>query len=191
MKKTLLFLISIVCLNARLQAQSSTRKVTLHSVTSIGLLNGSKGAGFSIQSILGVTKKKSFAGIGVGIDQYSFRTIPVFVDLRQQLGRKKRSIYLYADAGYNFGWLTEKEKNLQNQQFASSNFRGGLYYDAGAGYAVTFRSNNALLLSLGYCYKELENKMSTSFCNLTACVAGHETYTYHMPRILLKVGWRF
>ena len=184
MKKLLLLFIIFLCVYTHLSAQ---KKYALRSISSIGLLNGSKGAAFSVQSILGVAVKQSFAGIGVGIDQYSFRSVPVFIDVRQEMGRKLRNVFLYGDAGFNADWLPEKDR----QQFVSYNFRGGLYYDAGIGYTIPVKNYDALLFSLGYSYKELRNTISPPFCITGICNVTKDVYVYHMPRILIKAGLRF
>ena len=170
---------------------SAQQKTSLRSIHSIGLLNGSKGAGLSLQSILGASLKNSFAGVGLGLDHYSFRSIPLFVDFRQELGRKKQRLFVYGDGGYNFDWLTERQANQQRQMFSSINFKGGMYYDAGLGYLVRFDNSNALVFSLGYCYKELKDKVPFTNCSIGACGVRTDTYTYHMPRVLIKAGWRF
>ena len=191
MKKLLLLFILIASMQTLIMAQSSTRqKLTLQSISSIGMLNGSSGAGYSIQSILGAAVYRSFAGLGIGIDQYNLRSIPLFVDLRQELGGKLRNIFFYGDAGYNYGWLTDNQKSKLTQ-YDPHGFNGGLYYDAGLGYAIKCKTDGALLFSAGYSYKELHNKLGYRLCNLTSCTITNDTYTYRMPRIILKAGWRF
>lgn len=170
-------------------AQTPTRhKPVFHSINAMGLQNGSSGSSFSLQSIGSVSVRHSFAGIGVGLDLYKLRSVPLFVDLRQELGGKKRNLFLYGDAGYNLPWLTDEEKS--EQQFNRSHFKGSWYYDAGLGYQFRFHAD-ALLFSAGYSYKELKNRANEFTCTGPQCSMVEQTYRYRMPRIVIRAGWRF
>jgi hypothetical protein len=191
MKKLLLLFIVIICMHMCIRAQElKPRKITLHSISSIGLLNGSSGAGYSVQSILGASLHRSFAGIGIGIDQYHLRSVPLFIDLRQELGGALRNVFLYGDGGYNFGWITDNQKS-QLLLYNPQKFRGGLYYDIGLGYTVKFSSGDALLFTAGYTFKQLNDKVSSIFCSQASCSTNYDTYRYHLQRIILKAGLRF
>jgi hypothetical protein len=175
--------------SAQRQAGLTTLKLT--SVSNVGLLNGSYGASVALQVILGASYKKSFVGVGAGIDYYRFRTVPVFADFRQYFGQGKRNVFVYGQIGYNFDWVTEK--NLQNEAFFGGyNFNGGLYYDMGLGYKIDFGTHDALLLSLGYNVKELRNKEGNDICPLIGpCYMSTNTIDYKLPRLVIKAGWRF
>ena len=69
------------------------------SINQVGILNGSKGVYYQLQSINGIKYKTWFAGIGVGMENY-FRTgIPLFVDVRKNLLKTSATPFLYADVG--------------------------------------------------------------------------------------------
>ena len=186
MKKLFPVLFFTLCIYQSLPAQ---HKLALHSINLVGLQNGSSGSSLSLQSIASVSVKHSFAGIGAGLDLYKLRSIPLFVDLRQELGGKKRNLFLYGDVGYNLPWLTDEQKNLQ-QQFNNDNMKASLYYDAGFGYQIRFQ-RDILLLSAGYSYKELKNRVGEYACPVMGCGVVEQTYRYRMPRIVVKAGWRF
>lgn len=191
MKKLFFTFVLIHCVRQGLLAQKPVQqKLLLHSINAVGLQNGSSGSSFSMQSILGVSVKHSFAGIGAGLDLYKFRSVPLFVDLRQELGGKKRNLFLYGDIGYNLPWLTDQQKELQRQQFNSDNFKASLYYDAGLGYQIRFHAD-ALLLGAGYSYKELKSRVNEFTCTGMPCRMIEQTYRYRMPRVVIKAGWRF
>lgn len=191
----LLFCMLVLSLLSIAQVKNSRQKIQLLSISNIGLLEGSNGSFFSLQTILGVQFNKSFSGIGVGLDYYRFRSIPLFVDLRQEFGKGPNAVFAYGDIGYNFDWLTDEDK--QETLFSSNaDFTGGLYYDVGIGYKYAFKSSHALLFSLGYAYKRIElNEQAGRFCIGGTCPPGTQTetqiYKYSMPRWAVKAGWRF
>lgn len=164
------------------------QKAVLHSINQIGLANGSTGSSFLMQSILGGSVKQSFAGIGLGIDSYRFRSVPLFVDVRYELSRKLQSLFFYGDIGYNLPWLTDQQKS--QLQYPVIHVKASLYVDAGLGYRLKI-DKDALLLSIGYSYKELKNRVNEYACTGLGCGLADQTYRYHMPRIVVKAGWQF
>lgn len=173
------------------QSKTGAKKITLGSITNIGLINGSKASALSLQTIFGVSYKQSFAGIGVGLDYYRFRTVPLFFDLRHEFGKGKRNFFIYGDLGYNFDWLTEKNKQ-DYLFFGNFDYKGGIYYDAGIGYKVSFKKADALLISTGFSFKKITNEIGTGMCPFVGpCSQEIETYNYAMSRLMIKAGWRF
>ena len=189
MKNLFTAFITILLVQAALQAQPArSHKPLIQSISSIGLLNGSSGSSFMLQSTIGYSLKHSFAGAGAALDLYKFRSIPLFVDLRQELGRKKRNLFLYGQGGYNLPWVTDQQKN--KLPFSGGSFTGSWYYDAGLGYRIRINTQ-ALLLSAGYSYKELRTRGSGWICTGTSCGITEQRYRYQMPRVVIKAGWQF
>ncbi len=167
-------------------------QVKFQSVSSVGMLNGSAGPSLLLETIAGVSYKNSFAGIGAGLDHYRFRTVPLFVGLRQAFGKGKRALFIYGNAGYHFDWLTEENEKRYNVFSINNNYTGSIYYDAGIGYSFGFKKADALLLSAGFSYKEVKNTSENSFCPIVGpCNNEVQTYNYQMPRLVFKAGWRF
>ena len=153
-----------------------------------GVLEGAGGASLQVQTINGAYYKTWFAGVGVGLDYYSMRTIPVFLDIRKDLFNRKRTPFLYADAGIHFDWLKSKEKPGSG----SSEYNRGFYYDAGIGYKIALGNRDALQLSTGYTMKRLrEERWMTPWCIQAPCNPSKEYYGYSFSRISFKVGWQF
>src|SRR5438045_2506679 len=115
-------IVSILVLFA---VNSNSQKVKFSSINQLGLLNGSKGESWTVQTINGFKKDKWFGGVGAGLDLYNERTIPVFFDVRRDITSKKNAPFVYADGGVNFLWLNFVEKEAK--QFPSSS--PGLFYD--------------------------------------------------------------
>lgn len=190
-KYLLLLLVSFLAHTSR--AQDKTGKIHLQTFVNIGLINGSKGSSMSLQTIIGGALQKSFVGLGVGLDYYRFRTVPVFADLRHEFGNDKRSVFLYGDIGYALDWLTDKNREQSNMFSLNDNYKGGLYYDVGIGYKFGFKNSDALILSAGYTFKTLKNELTQpGFCPFVGpCHNENETYRYYLSRLILKAGWRF
>src|SRR6187401_3151693 len=97
-----IFLLIIILLltGTLLQAQNSTQKVKepihFQSILQTGLLLGESETAFEMQSINGIKWKTFSGGIGVGIDNYVFRTIPVFLDLRAAILKKQNTPFVFA-----------------------------------------------------------------------------------------------
>ena len=158
------------------------------SVFQAGMLEGATGLSWNIQTINGVHYKSWFAGLGVGLDHYSMRTIPLFIDVRKELFKTSRTPFLYADGGIQFDWLKTKEK----PGWGSGDYNHGLYYDIGGGYKIGFGKRDALLVSAGYTLKKLrEERTSLIQCVAPPCNPSTEYYSYTFSRLTFKVGWQF
>lgn len=153
-----------------------------------GLLEGAAGPSWNLQTINGIYYKTWFAGIGVGLDYYTMRTIPLFMDVRKELFRKNRTPFLYADGGIHFDWLKNKEK----PGWGSSKYNRGFYYDIGFGYKIGFKKHDALLMSAGYTMKTLrEERVVITRCIQPPCNPSKDYYNYTFSRLTIKVGWQF
>ena len=120
------------------------------SMVNVGLLEGQTGSAFQLQTINGARYKSWFAGVGLGLDYYRIRTIPLFIDIRKEFGNSRDKIFIYADGGISFNWATDIQKSgLPNEQF-----HNGFYSDMGLGYKTSVGKSSALLISLGYSYKK-------------------------------------
>ena len=179
-------------LHAQEKPTNSTKKNScscgFQSVVQAGLLEGSIGPSWNIQTINGMHYQSWFAGLGVGLDHYSMRTIPVFIDLRKEFFHKRRTPFLYADGGIHFDWL----KNREKPGWGSSDYNRGLYYDIGGGYKIGFGKRDALLVSAGYTLKKLrEERTSVVQCIAPPCNPSTDYYSYTFSRLTFKVGWQF
>ncbi len=173
-------------------AQHSNKTVRLQSISSIGLLNGSKGTSAALQTILGGSYQNSFLGVGAGLDYYRYRSIPIFIDIRHEFGKSKRSPFLYGDVGYNYDWIEKDDAGQWNSYPLQDRFGGGLYYDAGAGYKFGFNNSDALLISAGYTFKKLKSEIGSGICPVVGpCSNDIQTYRYYFSRLVIKAGWRF
>ena len=153
-----------------------------------GLLEGEKGSAFQLQTVNGVQYKGWFTGIGIGLDYYRIRSVPVFVDLRKNFGSLRKSFFAYLDGGIHYPWITDDQKDFNGGVYSN-----GFYSDIGFGYRITLQGNTSVLLSLGYSYKKTVEKgtplVSCPFYG--PCYSGPQQIVYNLNRISFKLGFIF
>lgn len=155
----------------------------------VGILEGQSATSFQLQSINGVRYKTLFTGIGIGLDYYYLRSIPLFISVTKFLSSEKKPLYFSGDVGINFPWEKNYVFNSSQRDHASPS----LYWAAGIGYAFRFsKMSNRLLLNLGYSYKHMiQKERQVAPCLIPPCPEYIERYDYRLKRISLKAGWMF
>ncbi len=162
---------------------------SLNSIVSVGVVAGESAAKPLFQAATGLVYGRYFTGIGVGLDYYKFKSIPLFVDWRVDFDRK-RMAFVYANGGYNFPFDNHSSFNWVAK--TTDEFRGGLFMDAGVGYSIRLNSVNRLLISTGYTLKSIRNKVGYISCPiLPPCFEEFYTYKYNLGRITTKLSWEF
>ena len=157
------------------------------SINQAGLLEGDNGHSGMMQTINGFRYKTWFTGVGVGLDYYHFRTIPLFIDVRKDLFNKLNTPFFYGDAGIHIPWVLEKEKTW----IGRSDYNRGFYYDAGVGYSVNIGKSRALLFSGGISLKKIrETRHYDVVCVTFPCPMQSERYDFTLRRFSLKAGLR-
>jgi hypothetical protein len=182
MKHTCFILFTWLCLGNSAVAQEK-EKIKFSSINQAGILKGSSDQTYQLQTINGIKYKTWFAGMGVGLEEYYLKTIPVFIDVRKNLFKHKPSPFLYADLGVSFP--SEKEdKGL----WQTSVYSKGLYIDVGLGYNIPIKGSLAFNFSAGLSYKKLHEKRiyGHSFGS-----NGKEYFEYSFRRVSVKVALQF
>ena len=173
--------------------QKKNAPYKFHSINSISLINGSNATTAGLQSINGFQKGNLFAGVGIGLDYYLYRTVPIFADFRYEFGKTKNKFFAYADGGVNFDWVEEEYNDgpifIWDGSRNTSEFHNGAYTDVGLGYMVGTKKGGGLVLSLGHSYKSLEKTISYQDWRTQETIT--DVYNYNLNRIVLKVGWKF
>jgi len=170
-------------------AKKSSCGCRFQSVNQVGLVDGGMDTDFHLQTINGLRFGNWFTGIGVGIDYYYVRSVPLFLDVRNYWFKKRNSPFAYADIGINFPWAKDNGNDFVAQDI---NYNQGLYYDIGLGYKLGLGNNHALLLSTGFTFKRLSGKRKYFYCPfLPPCAESFEEFDYKMNRISMKFGWEF
>lgn len=170
----------------------------------LGLAAGQWGNYGLLQTVNGVYKGPWFLGLGAGMDNYRFRSVPLFASVTRDLpvfikrsgvGSGKRSgLFLNLDGGINLPWY--HRDLIYAGEGLSSKFRAGSWWSAGLGYKwkLAARTDKALLVSVNYSEKRLKEVQSfASPCDPMTCGFGNERYIYeYLNRVFLfAVGFQF
>ena len=189
----LFFVVAFSLITINLAAQ---KKIFFSSQNYAGLLEGESGSQFQLETINGLKYKSWFAGLGTGIDWYYKRSIPVFLSVNKDLLKKqKRNFFIAANGGINFPW----EKSGYNNEWGYTVKKAipGIYWEGGFGYKIGMRkTNDALLIQLGYSYKyvgeKIQNNYITPFSDFVLSQESpNDRFNYHLKRLSIKVGWSF
>ena len=173
-------------------SQKPACSCSFQGILSAGLAAGESSTKPIFQLSTGLQLNNFFTGIGAGLDQYKFKSIPLFLDGRYEFGKDK-AVFVYANAGYNLPY-DNKDKELPDEDpFLSTNkFKGGSYFDMGIGYRVYINRVNRLLFSAGYSQKRISQLIGYTYpCPAVPC-ADNEHLTrnrYDLGRIVAKFSW--
>jgi hypothetical protein len=193
MKAKYFFLLTFISLSIFSFAQKKDPAYKFHSINNISLLNGDNEVSAGLQSINGFQKENWFAGVGVGLDYYVYRSVPLFADFRYEFGKTKNKFFAYADGGINFDWVKEYYYDGPIFIWEGANnqgeFHNGIYTDVGLGYLVANKKGGGLVLSLGHSHKSLKETINYADWRTQQTVT--DIYRYNLNRIVVKVGWKF
>jgi hypothetical protein len=152
MKKGFITGLLILFICAAHSQNSKLHKISFSSINQVGVVTGADRDAPIIQTINGLSYKSWSAGIGIGIDTYSERSVPLFFDARKSFGKGDNKPFAYADAGVNFGWLNFIQR--EEQSFPEYD-QPLMYYDAGIGWNIPIGSKTGFIISAGYSIKQL------------------------------------
>lgn len=169
-------------------AQGKNSKGKITAITSAGFAAGEGTAKPLLQVTGGFTFDNWFTGVGVGIDNYRYNTIPLFADWRMNFGKTKLAFF-YANGGYNF---PGKYRGESDDIFLKSSDKlfGGFYMDAGVGYKVRLSPLHRILFSTGYSQKNTRTRVGQpTYCLVPPCPEQIYNYNYQLGRIVAKISW--
>ncbi|MBS1737609.1 MAG: hypothetical protein JSS98_13540 [Bacteroidetes bacterium] len=188
MKSKIVFA-AVILVVINFSASAQKKKSRFHSINTFSLLNGESQFSTAFQSVNGIEIANGFAGIGLGIDYYQHRTIPLFLDGRWNFGSDKKG-FIYGDVGYNFPMKNKPGNEVW--RYDTYHFSGGIYTDIGIGYKATLSKKLSCPISIGYSYKKLQSKIGTTICPFVPpCYTDYNIYNYKYNRIVVKAGLEF
>jgi hypothetical protein len=169
----------------------------------LGLASGELGNYGLVQTVNGIYKGPWFLGLGAGLDNYRFRSIPLFFSVTRDLPvfgalpafSKRGALFLNLDGGIDLPWYKRTVTGYDG--IIASKFRPGPRWNAGLGYKwkLSAQTGKALLLSVAYSMKKLrEDQTGPSTCvNSGICGITQQTYVYEYLNhtILFKIGFQF
>ena len=186
MKKILLVL-SVCALSQPVWSQH--KSIRFSSLLQFGVVKGASDETFQLQAINGVQYKSWFAGVGIGIDDYYHKSVPLFVDIRKHLFSGNQTPFLYADFGANLPWKKEEADSWQ-----ISRYQKGIFYEAGVGYSMPVKGRVSVCFSAGYAQKSFHETRTANGVIWDFPPYGRdatETFDYTFRRLSFKMGLRF
>lgn len=170
---------------------SAQHKLPYRGSVSLGMLMGESSSALQVQTVHGVQYKNWQAGLGIAVDDYRYRTVPLFLQIKRLLPLNTNSLFFYAGGGPNFLWITSQQKQdllITNQ----TKFHPGWYGDFGAGYQLALnRNKNALSFSAGYSLKTLRTVTQDYSPIAYDAPPVFSDRRYTLGRIVVKVGITF
>lgn len=176
-------------------AAGAQGKVAFSSRNYVGLLVGQTGSKFQIQTVNGIRFDTWFAGLGVGLDWYYQRSIPVFVSMSKDFLKKaRRNFYVSGDGGMNFPW--QKETNQPVWGYKTDKLVNGIYWAAGFGYKLGVgKQQDAILMQIGYSYKhggeEQKASQIATYPINQPLLRPTDRYDYRLRTVSIKLGYQF
>jgi len=188
MRKELAFIL-IISFAATSPLLAQKKKVRFQSVNQFAIVGGKNHVNTAFQTINGIKFSDWFAGIGIGIDNYRYKTLPLFLDGRWHFGEDKKAFF-YGDLGYNFPMKNKPGKEVY--YYNTYDFSGDIYTDFGIGFQLSLNKYSSLIFSLGHSYKKLQNKIGIKTpCPVGTCPVDYSQYDYKFGRMILKAGLVF
>ncbi|MFZ6024998.1 MAG: hypothetical protein ACOYVG_11165 [Bacteroidota bacterium] len=195
MKKLFFILFLFVAAQANTQSSQSNKS---YLMPQLGIMDGDQSTNMQFQVVGGIVTGNWRIGAGMGLDYYSVRSVPVFVDIRNYFGSKKKA-FVFANVGYNVPWPKEDQyKTLFIQGAAKkSEFMMALYTDMGIGYDIDLGKQKNLSVSIGYTIKKFSEKYDDRLAwiwrwppPLPGSGQSERTDEYTYRRLSLKAGFR-
>jgi hypothetical protein len=123
-----------------------------------GITKGSNPVNGFLFTTQGIAYNQYTLSIGSGLDFYSFRSIPLFVDLKRSFGNNAVEPFVQAAAGVNFTSSNSKDVKMIYQFSQGGHFDNGFFAKAGAGIIFRAQKKLRILLLGGYNYKTFSYK---------------------------------
>lgn len=161
------------------------KKIKFNSINTFEMITGESLLSIGFQTVNGIRFSNWFSGIGIGIDYYQYKTLPLFFDGRRYFGSEKKA-FVYGDIGYNFPMKNKPRKEMG--YYDTYHFKGGIYTELGIGFKTKLIKKSSLVFSIGQSYKQLQTRVGI----VPMCV-GCDPYWYNYKltygRIIVKAGF--
>lgn len=187
MKIRLIFSVLVFINSFSISAQKN--KIRFQSINQFAILGGESKMATAFQTVNGFEISNFFSGVGIGVDNYRYKTLPLFVDGRWNFGKEKQG-FIYGDIGYNFPMKNKPGKEVY--YYDVYHLTGGIYTGAGIGFYLPLYKKSSLLFSLGYSYKKVKNKIGVNICPFAGpCYVDYSKYDLSFGRVMVKAGLVF
>ncbi|MGH2645056.1 MAG: hypothetical protein ACRDE2_13970 [Chitinophagaceae bacterium] len=166
-----------------------------YNATSVAMYFG-EAKGYQIQSVVGYRfLYRYYVGLGAAIDNYTIRSLPVFVDFQANWFLTKTTPFTYIDAGLSNPWPGDNEINKYMGNLDKK--IPGTYLNFGIGQRIyCLHNNHSWEFSVGYSLETMklryvQNYTSYDPANPTQQITNPyvQTIQYTFNRLVLRVGF--
>lgn len=191
-------LIAALLLVAHCYSQKTRQPATFYVTPQVGLLNGDHAVSGQVVLSGGMRTRTWSYGIGAGVDYYKIRSVPLFAELKKELGKKETPLFLYLQLGGNIAWplASDYRDNFYSPWFGNTTtrFQSGMYRELGIGYSAWHAKKKAVWVSLGYSAKTMaelyDEVIYPDFPPYDRVTRTERKLTYTFNRLVLKIGCR-
>ncbi len=181
-----------LCFCSIMALAQSKQKIKFSNITNLGLLNGSSQNAFTLQTINGIKLDKWRFGVGVGVDNYGTKSIPVFVDVRKSFGNKQWQPLVYADAGINYTLRWGNFANDNSNNFSKIDLKNTFYGELGVGLSRNMSKKTSLNITAGFSYKHLSyNQFYYVYYDPYLPGSNYSINNFYYKRLALRVALQF
>ncbi len=181
------FVFALFLLNVTLLVQAQTKPHYTASIEA-GLTKGSSDKSSVYFFSNGVSYKQLSAGIGVGIDNYSIRSIPLFLDAKKEFGKHKIKPFIGASAGINFPNPTTEQKMIYGGWEQSVDYKHGFFTKASVGVSMSLLHRLRIFINTGYSYKTSSVKFNSYYW--LEGMSSNTIDIYHYNRWFVNIGFQ-
>lgn len=150
----------ILCfLYGNTQRNTANVRLTYEGWVEAGILAGPRGCYGQYLLTNGITFRKWYTGVGTGIDEYYWRSVPLFLTIRKKWGTKQGGWFTSGKGGLNIS--TKKAVS----HTGSVEYKNGSFLGWDFGYDFKLAKHFGLLLSAGYEWKVAKQVTTTGSFN--------------------------
>ena len=193
MNKILVLVLMMAVATCKIQAQDNPGNKPgwmehFHSFNTFQVLNGKTTTSLALNSVNGFQIGKFFSGIGVGFDYYYHVSVPLFIEARLDLAKRKGKLQIFGNGGLNFPFSS------QNKKFESKpgGYKTGSLFGGGLDYLIPAKKE-AFILGVAFSNKQViqmvDNIIWDPTTNMTENIPIKDKYT--LNRIAIRIGWMF
>jgi hypothetical protein len=193
MNRALVFGFAIAIITGEIQAQDnamngSKRMLRFHSFNIVQVLRGSTTTSYAFNTVNGVQSGKFFGGIGAGLDYYYHKSVPLFLEARFDLLKRKSKLQVFGDGGLNFPFSSQNLKF----EFNTGKYKTGGLYGGGIDYLIPVKKA-AIIVGAAFSNKQIihmvDNNTWNPFLNRMDNIPRKDKYS--LNRVAIRVGWMF
>ena len=174
--------------NAQQKPKTMDWKGRFHSFNTVQVLNGSTTTSFGINTVNGLQFGKLFCGVGTGFDYYYHVSVPLFIEARFNLVKRKGTLQAFGNGGLQFPFSSQN-KNLE---YKTGDYKTGRGYAAGLDYLIP-AGNEAFIIGAAFSNKQVIQMVDNNMWNPVLSIIQNFPIKekYSLNRIAIRIGWMF